>query len=321
MATKSSKIFKLTMLVIVFLLVTNLVTLFLLKDSSNTEAGQEIGDSLIDPARPLYSDENLVTNLEPLRKYLKALPEREKDKADISIYFEVLTTGANISVNPDLKLWPASLAKLPLAMVVMKKIEEGSLSVDSKLVFTKADEDPTDTSGLEQVIGNEFTIQDLLEKLLLYSSNPAYTMLKREVTSTELAGIVNAVGLEELFTPEGKVSAKEYSRLFRALYTASYLKPENSQMLLSNIQKSSTESFLKAGLPKNIPFAHKWGENSFYNVHSDSGIVYVSKRPYLITVMIQPKATKVSTSSEYSKGLMKEISEKSYQFVAGDKLD
>jgi hypothetical protein len=92
---------------------------------------------LIDPARPLYSDENLVTNIEPLRKFLKSLPEREKDKADISIYFEVLTTGANVSVNADLKLWPASLAKLPLAMVVMKKIEEGSLQENSKIVFTK----------------------------------------------------------------------------------------------------------------------------------------------------------------------------------------
>jgi hypothetical protein len=48
---------------------------------------------LLDPARSLYKDENLVTNIEPLRQFLKSLPEREKDKADISIYFEVLTTG------------------------------------------------------------------------------------------------------------------------------------------------------------------------------------------------------------------------------------
>jgi beta-lactamase class A len=195
------------------------------------------------------------------------------------------------------------------------------LQENSKIVFTKEDEDPTDTSDLKQIIGNEYTIQDLLEKLLVYSSNPAYTMLKRQVTTAELAEIVNAVGLEELFTPEGKVSAKEYSRLFRALYVASYLKPENSQKLLANMQKSSTESFLRAGLPKDIAFAHKWGENSYYNVHSDSGVVYASKRPYLITVMIQPKANRVSTASEYSRSLMKEISEKSYKFIVEDKLD
>lgn len=276
---------------------------------------------LLDPARPLYTDENLVTNIEPLRKYLKSLPEREKDKADISIYFEVLTTGANISVNSDLTLWPASLAKLPLAMVVMKKIEEGSLKENTMLKFEKQDEDPTETSGMEQVIGREYPVSELLKNLLIYSSNVSYSMLKRQVTTYELNLIVNSIGLEQLFTEEGKVSAKEYSRLFRALYVSSYLKPENSQKLLNYMQDSKNAGFIIAGLPKDVPYAHKWGENSFYNVHSDSGIVYVSKRPYLITVMIQPKDSKFSTASQYSKDLMKEISEKAYNFITEDKID
>jgi beta-lactamase class A len=249
------------------------------------------------------------------------LPEREKDKANLSIYFEVFTTGANISVNPDLRIWPASLAKLPLAMVVMKKIEEGSMKEDTLLEFTKADQDPTDTSGMDQRIGNKFPVKLLVENLLYYSSNPAYFMLKREVTDNELSGIVNAVGLEELFTPDGKVSSKEYSRLFRSLYVASYLNQENSQMLLSYMQKSTNEGYLKTGIPEDVPFAHKWGQNLFYNVHSDAGIVYAEKRPYLISVMIEAKDEKNSTATIYSQQLMKEISEKVYKYVKEEKID
>jgi D-alanyl-D-alanine carboxypeptidase len=52
-------------------------------------------------------------------------------KKSISIYYEQLNSGANISVNKDLRLWPASLTKLPVALVVMKKIESGGWSEDT----------------------------------------------------------------------------------------------------------------------------------------------------------------------------------------------
>lgn len=270
---------------------------------------------LLDPARSLYKDENLVTNIEPLRQFLKSLPEREKDKADISIYFEVLTTGANVSVNPDLALWPASLAKLPVSMVIMKKVQDGKLSLDQKIVFTQGDQSVEELSSEFQQVGQSYSIKELLEKLLIYSSNSAYHMLKRQATPEELNTIVQEVGLEQLFTEEGKVSAKEYSRLFRSLYVASYLNPDNSQFLLGLMKNSTYPRDLKAGLPQDVSFAHKWGENSYYKVYSDSGIVYAGNRPYLIGVLIQTKSGDTEESKDYVDSIMKEISERTYKYV------
>jgi beta-lactamase class A len=271
---------------------------------------------LIDPARSLYKDENLVTNIEPLRQFLKSLPEREKDKADISIYFEVLTTGANVSVNPDMALWPASLAKLPIAMVVMNKIEQGNLSLDQKIIYTKNDQSVEELSNEFHQVGASYSVKELLEKLLLDSSNSAYHMLKRQTTPEEQKTIVQEVGLEQLFTEEGKVSAKEYSRLFRSLYVASYLNPDNSQFLLGLMKNSTYQKDLKAGLPPDVSFAHKWGENALYKVYSDSGIVYANNRPYLIGVLIQTKFGDTGESKDYADSIMREISERAYKYVS-----
>ena len=86
-------------------------------DSSRTkEAVQAVKYPLLDPALIFYQKEDLVVNIQELRNYLTALPEKNKDWTEMSIYFEALNTGASVSVNPNVRVWPASLSKLPVGM-------------------------------------------------------------------------------------------------------------------------------------------------------------------------------------------------------------
>jgi hypothetical protein len=57
-------------------------------------------------------------------------------------------------------------------------------------------------------------------------------------------------------------------------------------MLLEILTKSPYSEYLEQGIPESILFAHKIGENIDEKVLSDSGIVYVEGRPYMIAVMI-----------------------------------
>lgn len=72
--------------------------------------------------RHFMEEKNIITTLQPIREKYREIVEKNGSDS-ISLYFEYLNTGANISINPDLRILPASLIKVPLAMAVMKKIE------------------------------------------------------------------------------------------------------------------------------------------------------------------------------------------------------
>ncbi len=269
---------------------------------------------LIDPARDYIDQEHFITNIEPLRIDLNKFVEENGGK-NISVYFEYLNTGANISVNNDVAIWPASLAKLPLAMGVMKKIETKKWKLDDKLILSSADVDSQYGELYKQAVGSTYTIEYLLTELLVRSDNTAYKILLRNMDYAEVVDIVNSIGLDKLFTEEGKITSKEYSRIYRALYTSSYLTRESSEYILDMLTKSSFDQYLKSGLPPEVKFAHKIGENKDLGAYSDSGIVYLENRPYMITVMIQTEEEGVEIESKIQ-GIMKQISEKSYKYVS-----
>ncbi len=95
---------------------------------------------LLDPMRHFMDEENIITTLQPIRLKFREIVEKNGPD-DISLYFEYFNTGANISINPDLRILPASLIKVPLAMAVMKKVERGEWLLTNELVMMKDDRD------------------------------------------------------------------------------------------------------------------------------------------------------------------------------------
>lgn len=85
-------------------------------------------------------EQNIITTLQPIREKFREIVEKNGSE-HISLYFEYLNTGANISINPDLRILPASLIKVPLAMAVMKKVERGEWRLSNELVMMKDDRD------------------------------------------------------------------------------------------------------------------------------------------------------------------------------------
>lgn len=268
---------------------------------------------LIDPSRHLIAQSDFIVNIQLLREKLIALVQ-EAGKDSISLYFEFLNTGANISINPQLSVWPASLPKVPLAMAVMKKIELKQWSLDSELVFSEQDRDEKFGDLWQRPIGTRFTIEELLQTMLTKSDNTAYRILLRNIDFNELGEVINELGIEGLFTTDGKVSAKEYSRLFRSLYVSSFLNRESSQKILSWLGQAEFKDFLSSGLPADVIFSHKFGIDRDVHAYLDSGIVYSDGRPYLISVAIQGDGH--DKEEEQVKYFMKQVSKIIYDYVS-----
>ncbi len=295
---------------------------FYLTSKDSRESKSNFG--LLNPAVLTLSKSDRLVDFQELREYLTTTYENRDDYL-VSIYFEYLPTGANISINKDEKIWPASLIKIPVAMAAMKKVEKGVWKNTNELVIMDEDKDSEYGDLYKEPTGTTLTIQKFLEESLINSDNTAHFVLLRNLDGGELEEAYVHLGLDDIIDAlkknpkkndevDNRMTAKRYTIFFRSLYNATFLDVEHSQAFLS-ILKNAPRDLLGKGIPKDIVFVHKTGVRIDEAVRADSGIVYVPGRPYLITVMVQKKNKKNFSEEEVSL-LFEEIGRKVYTYVA-----
>lgn len=280
--------------------------------------------SYLNPSLTLIGKENMIVDFQKLRESLTKKYENHNEYL-ISIYFEYLPTGSNISINKDEKIWPASLIKIPVAMAAMKKVESGVWKLDNELVILDEDKDSEYGVLYKEPTGTTHSIQKFIEESLINSDNTAHFVLLRNLDGGELEDVYIHLGLDDIIDAlkknpkkdaevDNRITAKRYTIFFRSLYNSTFLNPEYSELFLSTLGKAPKE-LLSKGLPNDVMFVHKTGVRVDEAVRADAGIVYVSGRPYLITVMVQKKNKKVL--DEESVGMLFEnISKEIYTYVA-----
>lgn len=296
-----------------------LIDHFVITGDSSVNANQY---KLLSPAIDVIEKKNRIVNFQDLRDYLTSTYENRSDYL-VSIYFEYLPTGANISVNKDEKIWPASLIKIPVAMAAMKKVQDNKWKLTNDLVVLDEDKDSEYGDMYKESTGSTHSIQSFLEKSLIDSDNTAHFVLLRNLDGAELEDVYVHLGLDDVIDAlkkspkkeneiDNRITAKRYSIFFRSLYNATYLDAEHSQLFLSILGRASRD-LLGRGLPDDVVFVHKTGIRVDESVRADSGIVYVEGRPYILTVMMQKKHGKIDEGEVDE--IFRSISEKVYTYV------
>ncbi len=278
---------------------------------------------LLDPGATEMRQNDLLVRFQPLRDKMLAEYQNNPDFI-IGLYFEYLPTGSNLSVNNDHPMWPASLIKIPVAMAAMKKVDQGEWQLSNELVILDEDKDASFGQLYKQPTGTTMSIEALLQATLVGSDNTAHFVLLRNIDAAELEGVFFHLGLDDFLksfknspdahTEDNRMTAKTYSVFFRSLYNATYLSPENSERFLTFLTDSGHE-YARTGLPAETVFAHKTGIREDEGVWADSGIVYVPKRPYLLTIMLEKRAPTSSVSEVEAAALFKTISSEIYSYV------
>lgn len=279
--------------------------------------------SYLNPALAVLDKRNLIVDFQPLREKLQKYEDRQD--YTISVYFEYFPTGANIATHKDVKLWPASLIKIPVAMAAMKKVQDKDWTLDNELVILDQDKDSEFGDMYKEDTGTTHTIRRFFEESLINSDNTAHFVLLRNLEGGELEEVFVHLGMDDVIEGlkrnkkdvedvDNRITAKRYSIFFRSLYNATYLNQEYSQLFLSILQRAPKEQ-LSLGLPEDIVFVHKTGIRIDEKVMADSGIVYVPGRPYLLTVMISQNK-KGDFDKEEIQRIFKEISEEVYRYVS-----
>lgn len=306
MGGKCGKYVIILSLVVFALLALNVFALLRGSEGKKDDNAQQNEFSFLNPARKFIKQEDLIINFQPLRDDLN---DKYESDPNISIYFEYLHTGANIAINKDAKFYPASLLKVPVAMAVAKKIDEGEWKWDNKLVLMATDKDDKFGTLHKEPIGSIFTIEELVRRSLVDSDNTAHFILLRNFELSEINDVYKHMGLDGFLETDGSISAKRYSVILRALYNSSYLTEVNSKKLISFLSDEPFREYLGSGLPQDITLAHKIGIDTDRKVYLDSGIIYLENRPYILSVMTKSK------TEQQAKDIMKDISENIFNDV------
>ncbi|MBI5133965.1 MAG: serine hydrolase [Candidatus Taylorbacteria bacterium] len=289
-----------------------ILALAALLSSARLAPKEEVGAAypLLNPLRKFIRSEDLIVNFQPLREYLNDTYESDPG---VSVYFEYLPTGANISISKDAEFFPASLLKLPVAMAAIMKIQRGEWKWQNELVLMAGDKDDRFGDLYKDPIGTRYTIEELVRKTLVESDNTSYYILLRNLETSELEEVYDHLGLQDFFAKDGKISAKRYAVVLRSLYQGAYLSPENANKALEMLSETRFDDYLQNRLPKDVRFAHKIGVSDEDGVFMDAGIVYLDGRSYILIVMTSGKG------ESDAKGIMDDISDKVYRYVTGYK--
>ncbi len=229
----------------------------------------------------------------PLKSFITDL-ENTLSIDEVAVYFRDLNNGPTFGINQDDPFVPASLLKVPVMMAYFKRAESEPSVLTQRLAFTRHQTNITDQQVAPEqtlALGDEYTVNQLIERMIRYSDNESLILLFQELPIADQVHLYNLLGVDQavISNPQASLSVKQYAAFFRILFNASFLNQEYSERALSLLSESTFIGGLRAGVPKEVVVAHKFGERRIattgqQHLH-DCGIVYYPDHPYLLCIM------------------------------------
>jgi beta-lactamase class A len=234
-----------------------------------------------------------------LKLFVKDIQKKNK-LSSISLYYRDMNNGPVIGINDDEFFMPASLLKVPVMISYFKHAESDPSILSKKILFTKemalklSPEVPPEKSV---ELNHEYTTEDLIERMIVYSDNQALALLWPNISMDEYISLYKALGVdtEAITDPDHGISVKEYSRFFRILYNSSFVSQTYSERALKTLSESKFHNGIRKYIPNNVRVSGKFGERGLANgtrQFHDCGIIYYPMHPYLLCVMTRGNDSK-----------------------------
>ncbi len=227
-----------------------------------------------------------------IKKYL------DTREGTYSFYFEEINSGYLYGFHENKEMLSAGCIKLPLAIALLKEVENGKIELQSKIKIEVEDKTHGSNGIIHEFSGKEYSISDLLIAMLMQSDNTAANkiieILSKErigelfknmgLKNTKLKRITTDIKLEQ-DELENTTSSFDLSHCFKLLYLKIFLNEENSNLLINILKKQQVTNKIPFYVPKQIQssIANKGG--SLDTVENDTTFIMIPKGNFLFTVM------------------------------------
>ena len=256
--------------------------------------------------------------------------------AIVAVSYRDLQSGESLDIAPDTVFHAASTMKVPVMIEVLRRAQAGAFSLDQEILLVNqfaslADGSPFSLnmaddgdSVLYGRIGNRVTIRELLQRMIVRSSNLATNQLIELVGAANVTQTSRTLGARKLSVLRGVEDQKAFDRgmintttssdlatLLEGIEKGTVLSSSSSSEMREILLAQEFNEKIPAGLPPGTKVAHKTGEITA--VSHDAAVVYPSSRkPYVLVVL-----TKGIRDSKVSSALIADVSRLVWQHATG----
>ena len=255
--------------------------------------------------------------------------------AKVAVAYVDEEKGASVFLNADSVYHAASTMKVPVMMELFRQADAHGFALDQPILlvnqfrsiadgspFTVSAADDGDSS-LYARIGTRVPVRDLLQRMIVRSSNLATNQLIAMVGAESVTALIRKLGGQRMTVLRGVEDGKAFERGMINVATARDLsillgaikdsRPEigsHSRDMVDILLAQELNEKIPAGLPPGVRVAHKTGE---ITAHShDAAIVYpANRKPYVLVVL-----TRGIPDSKVSAALIADISRLVYTFAS-----
>lgn len=215
------------------------------------------------------------------------------DKASsYTIYLENLLNGQHLDINKGKIVEPASIAKLPVAILTLKDVDAGKISLADTYPITNQNKFGTAGNLGNLPSGTEVKISTYLEELIYHSDNNAWFVLI-EFLGGNLESVVprtiNELGVNPLFLYPPQGTSEGVGKILKDLYFRNILSEKSTDYLISLFENSDpwTRNAIGSGLPSEAKFINKIGtlDDSGKVSYQDGAIVWGERSDYVLVIM------------------------------------
>ncbi len=228
-----------------------------------------------------------------------------------AVAFKDLQTGETLFIREQQMMHAASTMKVAVMIEVFRQAHLGHFHLDDSLQIINqfkslVDEQPFSIDieqdhddPVVQAIGRSMTVRELVEHMIIVSSNLATNLLMELVGAKNVQATVRQLGAEQMEILRGvednlayekglnnRTNAYDLLVLFEAIATSTAVSPEACDQMTSILLQQKFNDKIPARLPPEVRVAHKTG--SITRINHDAGFVLLpDRRKYALAILSQ----------------------------------
>jgi beta-lactamase class A len=233
----------------------------------------------------------------------------ETPGADVAVSYRDLHTGDSLDLRADVDFHAASTMKIPVMIEVLRAVDEGRLGLEQEILLINRfhsivdgspyalDANDDSDSSMYARVGQRVPVRELLERMIVRSSNLATNALIALVGAEQANASAHALGAAHIRVLRGVEDGKAFAAgrnntttssdlavLLERIERGDALRPESARLMKEILLRQELNDEIPAGLPPGTPVAHKTG--SITATLHDAAIVYPPGRaPYVLVVL------------------------------------
>lgn len=246
--------------------------------------------------------------LQKLQKTVDSLFKTEE--GEFAIAFKNLSNEENkLFINEHTNFHAASTMKTPVMIEVFKQVNEGKFRLSDSLLIKNEFKSISDGSlfsldlnrdsgeKLYEQIGQKSSIEDLMEDMIINSSNLATNIIIELVGAENVNETMREMGAKNMKVLRGVEDMKAYEEglnnsttaydlmlLFEQLGKSQVINAVSSKKILNILFKQSHRDLIPALLPQDLKIANKTGWIN--GVHHDSALIFLPDGKKYVLVLL-----------------------------------